>query len=171
MFQELGSGARELLGVVAFFPQGIDENNLDWLFPSLPNRMNTFDNFCVLSLTYRSNGFITMLAPLRDYLRPKDPASPLILCTTKDSYFCRLAVPVDPIDPRFKEARWIILEDANVKYLLDVFTSFDTNLDEAWYACSSFMEHLNWYKPRLATLGPMIERVPDSHHSKPQCLH
>ena len=36
MFKELGGpDARGLLEVIASFPQGIDENNLDWLFPSL----------------------------------------------------------------------------------------------------------------------------------------
>jgi len=170
MFQALGPDARDLLGVIAFFPQGIDENNIDWLFPTIADRKNMLDKFCVLSLAYRSDGFITMLAPIRDHLSPKDPASSPLLCSTKDRYFSRLSVCIKPGVPGFDEARWITSEDGNVEHLLDVFTTIDTASGGVWGACRNFMEHLFWHKPRLVMLGPKIEGLADDHPSKLECL-
>jgi tetratricopeptide (TPR) repeat protein len=170
MFRKLGPNARNLLSVIAFFPQGVNKNNLDWLFPTISDRRNIFDKFCILSLTYQNNGFITMLAPLRDYLSPKDPKSFPLLCMTKDHYFGRLSVDVDPGKPGFEEARWITLEDVNVEHLLNVFTSIDANSVDVWETCASFMEHLYWHKPRLIMLGPKIEGLPDNQPSKLKCL-
>jgi len=188
MFRELGSDARDLLGVVAFFPQGVCENNLDWLFsrrntssglfstisdrlfPTTPERKNTLDKLCVLSLTYRNNGFITMLAPLRDYFFPKNPKSSPLLRAIKKRYFHRLSASLVPESPGFGETRWITSEDVNVEHLLDTFTSIDANSDEVWKACIDFMRHLHEHKPRLIVLGPKIEGLPDDHRSKPKCL-
>ena len=170
MFKNLGPEARDLLGVIAFFPQGIDENNLDWLFPTISNRRIIFDKFRVLSLTYRSNGFITMLVPLRDYLCPKDPMSSPLLRATKESYFTRMATRVTPSTPWFGETRWIVSEDTNVEHLVNVLTSTDDNSDGGWDACIAFLGHLYWHKPRKTVLGPKIEALPDDHCSKAECL-
>jgi len=170
MFRELGPDARGLLGVVAFFPQGVDENNIDWLFPTISNRANILDKFCILSLTSRNNGCITMLAPLRDYLCPKDPKASPLLCKTKERYFTRLSVSVGPNKPGFEEARWIVSEDVNVEHLLDVFISIDAESGDIWDVCAHFMEHLSWHKRRLVALGPKIEGLRDDHPSKPECL-
>jgi len=169
-FHNLGPNARELLGVIAFFPQGVDENNLDWLFPAISDRANAFDKFCTLSLTYRNDGFITMLAPLRDYFYPKEPLSSPLLRTTKKHYFRRLSVALYPDQPGFNEARWIRSEDMNVEHLLDVFTSIDPSSTGVWNACGNFMRHIYWHKPRLVVLRPKIDGLPDDHPSKPRCL-
>jgi len=170
MFQELGPDARALLGVTAFFPQGVDENNLDWLFSTIPNRANIFDKFCILSLTHRTNGFVTMLAPLRDYLSPKDPKSSPLLCTTKECYFIRMSVEISPNEPNFGEAQWITSEDVNVEHLLDIFTSIDAHSDRVWEACANFAMHLFCHKGRPVVLGPKIEGLPDDHRFKPRSL-
>ena len=169
-FRELGLDARDLLGVVAFFPQGINEDNIDWLFPTISEGKNMLDKFCALSLTYRSNSFVAMLAPLRDHLCPKDPTSSTLLQTTKECYFTRLSVPVDPSTPGFDEAQWIMSEDTNVEHLFNVFTLIDGNSVGVWEPCAHFMTHLIWHKPRLVGLGARIEGLPDDHPSKARCL-
>ena len=169
-FRALGPNARDLLGVVAFFPRGIDEKNLDWLFPTIPDRKHIFDKFSALSLTYRNNGFITMLAPIQDYLCPQDPKSSPVLCATKGHYLTRLSIDLDPDEPGFTEAQWIKSEDTNVEHLLDVFTSIDMNTLDIWDACFHFMDHLLWHKPRQTVLKSKIEALPDDHSSKAKCL-
>ena len=170
MFQDLGPDARELLGAVAFFPQGVHEGNLEWLFPTIPNRADVFDTFCVLSLTHRNNGFITMLAPLRDYLSPKDPKSSSVLCRIKERYFARISVEINPDKPNLGETQWIVSEDVNVEHLLDVFTTIDANSDSVWDTCAYFIWYLSWHKGRLIVLKPKIEGLPDDHPYKARCL-
>jgi len=169
-FQELGPNARGLLGVIAFLPQGVKEDNFEWLFPTISDGINILDTFCILSLTYRSDGYITMLAPLRDHLRPKNPLSSPLLCMAKESYFARLSVDLHPDNPGFREAQWITSEDGNVEHLLDVFTTIDANSAGVWDACAGFTRHLSWHKGRLVVLKPKIKGLPDDHRSKPKCL-
>ena len=171
-FRNLGPIARELLGVVAFLSQGVNENNLDWLFPTIPDIAGILDTFCALSLTYRSTNFITMLAPLRDHIGPRDPRTSSLLCATKDHYFRRLQLlgGLEPDQPGFGESRWIRSEDVNVEHLLNIFASFDADLDDIWDSCANFTMHLYWHKPRFTMLRPRIEGLSDDHHSKPRCL-
>ena len=169
-FQELGPSARELLGVVAFFPQGVYEKHLEWLFPDVSNRADIFGSFCTLSLTRRSNGYITILAPLREYLRPKDLGSSELLCATKQCYFTRLAANIPPAPPGLEKGQWITSEDVNVEHLLDIFTTIDETSDDVWDACGHFLKHLTLHKPRLVELGSRCEALPDDHWSKPECL-
>ena len=169
-FRKLGPSARELLGVVAFFPQGVDERNLEWFFPTISNRKKIFDKLCSLSLTYRSDGFITMLAPIRDYLHPQDPKSSTLLCAVKDCYFTRLSVDPSRSQPELGDAQWVQSEDMNIECLLGVFTSIDPNAVDVWDACDHFMQHLYWQKPLQIVLKPKVEDLPDHHPSKPRCL-
>ena len=70
-----------------------------------------------------------MFAPLRDYLSPKDPKSSSLLCTTKERYFIRMSVNINPDGANFGETRWIVSEDVNAEHLLNVFTTIDATSD------------------------------------------
>ena len=149
-FKELGPQAREVLGVVAFFPQGIDEKKLDWLFPDTLDRENIVDAFCMLSLTSRYKGFVTMLAPLREYLRPTDLGSPSLLWEVKERYFSRLHLmdeELQPSTPGFEETKWILEENSNVEHLLETFAAVDEGSEDVWEAYADFLLHLCWHKP------------------------
>jgi len=111
-----------------------------------------------------------MLAPLRDYLCPKDPMLSPLLCTTKEYYFARMSVSLNPNEPDFVKSQWIGSEDVNVEHLLDVFTTIDAGSDNVWRACVHFIRHLLWHKNRLVILRPKFEGLPDDHSSKPECL-
>ena len=148
-FKELGPQAREVLGVVAFFPQGIDENKIDWLFPDTLDRENIVDAFCMLSLTYRYKGFVTMLAPLREYLRPADLGPPSLLWEVKERYFSRLHIvdeELQPGTPGFEETKWILGENPNVEHLLETFAAIDEGSEDVWEAYADFLLHLSWHK-------------------------
>jgi hypothetical protein len=171
MFQEFGPDARALLEVVAFFPQGVDENNANWLFPTIPNGIDILDGFCILSLTHRSNGFITMLAPLRDYFPP--PIRSYLHSSAQSRSVTSPDVGRSQSEPalNFREARWIRSEDVNVEHLLDVFTTIDGDSDDVWDACADFTSHLRWHKNRSTVLRAKIEGLPDDHCCKPKCLY
>ena len=170
-FQALGPDARGLLEVIAFLPQGVNETNFPWLFPSISNGDRIVDKLCNLSLTYRNDGFITMLAPLRDYLRLKDPKSSPLLLQTKECYFTRMSVEIECYKQgSFNNSEWITLEDRNVEHLIDVFATIDPDSDDVWKACANFMKHLHWHKQRKTVLGTKVKALPDSHPFKALCL-
>jgi hypothetical protein len=171
MFQEFGPDARALLEVVAFFPQGVDENNVDWLFPTISNGIDTLDGFCVLSLTYRSNGFITMLAPLRDYLSPRDPKLSPLLCTVKERYFIRMSVDLNPNQPEFGEARWIRSGGCECRASARCLHNDRWGLGQCLGRLRRFHESPPLAQKSTTVLRAKIEGLPDDHWCKPKCLY
>ena len=110
-----------------------------------------------ISLTFQSNGFITMLAQLRDYFYPNGLNLPLFLHTTERCYFSRLSVGTGPNETGFKKTQSITSEDVNVEHLLDFFPCADSESKDVWDACAGLVRHLSWHKQRPTVLGANIE--------------
>jgi hypothetical protein len=105
-----------------------------------------------------------MLAPLRDYPRPKDPKSSPLFCATKGHYFTRMSVNIDPDYPRDHieghkcraPARFLYNDRCGIGRLLESLRRF--------YGAPRLAQN------QLIVLGPGIEGLPDDHPHKPRCL-
>ena len=165
MFVALGGDAREVLEIIAFFPQGVDEGGLEWVFPTVTRIQDIIDTLCILSLTHRAGSFVTMLAPLRNHLLSKDPLSAPLLLTTKAQYFARLALITNTyVDLGLSETKWVVSENTNVEHLLDVFTSFGVLRP----ACRPILQFIR-LRHCFVTLRVQVRALPDSDPRKAVC--
>jgi len=165
MFVALGDDAREVLEIIAFFPQGVDEGGLEWVFPTVTHIQDIIDTLCILSLTHRAGSFVTMLAPLRNHLLPKDPLSAPLLLTTKAQYFARLALITNTyVDLGLSETKWVVSENTNVEHLLDVFTPFGVLRP----ACRPILQFIR-LRYGFITLRVQVRALPDSDPRKAVC--
>ena len=103
----------------AFFPQGVNETNGDWLFPTISNRTNVFPDVSEQRIHHDARATPRSLSP-------KHPKSSPLLCATRGHYFTQMSVVIDPNMPN---PQWIIPEDVNV----------EQNSDDIWRACANFI--------------------------------
>ena len=163
MFVALGDDAREVLDIVVFFPQGVEEGKLEWVLPTVACIQDIMDTSRIFSLTRRTGSFVTMLAPLRDVLLPKDLLSAPLLLTPKAQYSARLAlIPNTHVccDLGFSETQSVVSDDTSVEPLLNDFTSLDTESEDVLRAGSRPI--LQFIRPRR----PFIVRECGSDHSR-----
>ncbi|KAG1841437.1 P-loop containing nucleoside triphosphate hydrolase protein [Suillus subalutaceus] len=66
--QNLGKDGLRALAIIAFLPQGLNQNLASDLLPSLPQVDAICDVLCMQSLVYRQDNFLKMLAPIRHYV-------------------------------------------------------------------------------------------------------
>ncbi|KAG1745212.1 P-loop containing nucleoside triphosphate hydrolase protein [Suillus lakei] len=64
----LGEDGHRALAIIAFLPQGLNEDLASDLLPSLPQVDAICDVLCTQSLVYRQDNFLKVLAPIRHYV-------------------------------------------------------------------------------------------------------
>ncbi|KAH7918930.1 hypothetical protein BV22DRAFT_888516 [Leucogyrophana mollusca] len=152
--KQLGNDARHVMQVVAFLPQGINENNLEGLFPTIPNIRFIIDALCRLSLMYRRADAYGMLSPICIHISNTQDARdtlPLDLTHVRNHYYAQL-------DDEDDEGAWITTEDANVERLIahDFSQATAEDVKSIYQACQRFLILLTQHKPRPTSLRTVI---------------
>ncbi|KAH7922636.1 TPR-like protein, partial [Leucogyrophana mollusca] len=142
--KQLGNDARHVMQVVAFLPQGINENNLEGLFPTIPNIRFIIDTLCRLSLVHHKTEAYTMLSPIRIHVLTAHQARdtlPLDLTHVRNHYYAHFGA-------------WIATEDANMERLIahDLSRATAQDMERVYWACSQFPRLLRQHKPRPTSL-------------------
>ncbi|KAH7918282.1 TPR-like protein, partial [Leucogyrophana mollusca] len=153
---QLGNDARHVMQIVAFLPQGINEKNLEGLFPTVPNIRFIIDALCRLSLVYRKAEAYAMLSPIRIHISNTHQARdthPLDLTHVRNRYYAQL----------YDDGAWITTEDANVERLIvhDISRATTEDMASTYQACSHFLWLLTLHKPRPTSLRTTILGEPD----------
>ena len=155
MFQKPGPSARELLGVIAFYSMGADENNFNWLFLIVPDAASVFDNFCILSR-------IETMGSSRSWHRSEIFYAPGIRCL----------LPVDGLWFSRRRGRRRSMDRVGGRESR-TYTSSLHNHQSRRERRLGFLRRTSGsppYKPQQSILGPKIEALQDNRLCKSLCL-
>ncbi|KAH7904007.1 hypothetical protein BJ138DRAFT_1187220 [Hygrophoropsis aurantiaca] len=162
--KQLGVHARHVMQVAAFLPQGLNERDIERLFPTVPNIHSIVDALCRLSLMYRKKDAYTMLSPIRLHISSahKDDIIPSVDLTHVRAYYYKQLAQVNDEDDG---GAWITTEDANLERLLAHDLSHVTRMDMGFIclACCQFIRQLRQHKRRPTSLRPVILGLPEGN--------
>ena len=151
-----GGDVRRVLGIIAFFPQGLPRGKLESVCPSIEQVRAIVDVLKRQSLLLSNNdGFVTMLVPIRLYCTDSLPAPDTTLLEAARNHYYN-GVKSGPAEAL------LMAEDVNIESLVayDLQNFSDARgLVRALEACASFLDRLRHCKPRPTCLGPMILAV------------
>ncbi|KAG1768920.1 hypothetical protein EV702DRAFT_713301 [Suillus placidus] len=158
---DLGEDGRRALAIIAFLPQGLNENLASDLLLSLPQVDTICDVLCMQSLVYRQDNFIRMLAPIRHYVRDSLQA-PDSTCLQEIRAFYYLTV-ASCSKERDQYADIIISDHLNMEQVVAFnLANIPDDAKETYDACWQFLECLEWHLPRPTTLTFAISNIVES---------
>ncbi|KAG9313919.1 hypothetical protein JVU11DRAFT_4691 [Chiua virens] len=170
----LGDDALNILGVIAFFPQGINLNHIEQLFPTIPKISSLVGTLLKMSLVHRSGIFVTTLAPVRLFLLDVFPAAGLMLLVNiRRTYYGSLKAVSREKD---SHANLVMSDHLNMEHLIkyDIGNSPEVIRDATSRACRDFLDGLRFHKLRPTSLTPIILSLSEESHAekdtKARCL-
>jgi len=169
MFTSLGPDARDILGVIAILPQGVSEAELEWIFPTVSDIRDIVDTLIILSLIHWSDGFVTMLAPFREYFKADKYSCPLFV-STKNQYLTRLGdIARDSGHGRVRpqDIWWLVSEEVNVKTLLTLSVEVDPESQDIQRIClavKKILDSTSLASHPMDNTTSSVQADPDTHY-------
>ncbi|KAG1821450.1 hypothetical protein EV424DRAFT_826734 [Suillus variegatus] len=167
--QALGEDGRCTLAIIAFLPQGLNDNLAGNLLPSLQEVDTICDVLCMQSLVYRQDNFIKVLAPIRHYVQDSLPLPDSTRLQEIRTFYYRTVHWCSK--EQDGHANIIISDHFNIERVI----AFDLAHipEETYHACPKFLNCLKWHLPRPTTLTPAIFNVIENsstYELKAYCL-
>jgi tetratricopeptide (TPR) repeat protein len=156
--QNLGEDGLRVLAIIAFLPQGLNEDLASDLLPSLPQVDTICDVLCMQSLVYRQDNFIKVLAPIRHYVRDSLQAPDSACLQEIRAFYYRTVTSCSP--KRDQYADIIISDHLNIEQVVAFNLAYiPDDAEETCAACCRFLACLEWHLPRPTTLTPAISNI------------
>ncbi|KAG2360398.1 hypothetical protein BDR07DRAFT_1487058 [Suillus spraguei] len=172
-FQNLGEDGLRVLAIIAFLPQGLNEDLASDLLPSLPQIDTICDVLCMQSLVYRQDKFLKMLAPIRHYVRDSLRAPDTTYLQEIRAFYYRTVASCS--EARDQYADIIISDHLDIEHVVACnLANIPGDAEEMTYStCWQFLQCLRWHLPRPTTLTPAISNIVENSSTwtpKAHCL-
>ena len=169
--RKLGKKGRRALAVVAYLPQGLNDNLAKDLLPSIRDITTICDVLCRHSLVYRQGTFIKMLAPIRRYVQNSSPLISTCLRDIRTFYYHAVR---QCSWKRDSHADIIASDHLNIEHVI-VFDlrQIPKGTKQTWDVCRQFLWYLRCHLPRPTALAPAIFNTIDNRSTcapKAECL-
>ncbi|KAG1718087.1 hypothetical protein EDB19DRAFT_1026872 [Suillus lakei] len=170
--QDLGENGRRALAIIAFLPQGLNDDLASDLLPSLPQVNIICDVLCRQSLVYRQDSFIKVLAPIRRYVQDSlPPPDPTCLREIRAFYYHTVNCCSEERD---HHATIIISDHLNIEHVVAFdLAHIPDAMKEISDICPRFLWCLMEHLPRPTTLIPAIFNIVENSSTwtlKAHCL-
>ncbi|KAG2141950.1 hypothetical protein DEU56DRAFT_911281 [Suillus clintonianus] len=169
---DLGVDGRRALSIIAFLPQGLNEDLASDLLPSLPQVDAICDVLCMQSLVYRQDKFIKMLAPVRHYVQDSLSLPDSTCLQEIYTFYCR-TVDLYSGD-RDQYADIIISDHLNIEHVVAFKLAHNQDgTGEIYDVCWQFLLCLEKHLPRPTTLSLAISNIVENSSTlslKAHCL-
>jgi tetratricopeptide (TPR) repeat protein len=170
--QNLGQDGRRVLAIIAFLPQGFNENLASDLLPSLQQVDTICDVLCTQSLVYRQDNFLKVLAPIRHYVRDSLQAPDSTCLQEIRAFYYRTIGSCSK--ERDQHADIIISDHLNIEHVVAFnLACIPDDTEETYAACWQMLECLEWHLPRPTTLTLAISNIVETSSTwilKAHCL-